>query len=202
MQCGVGPTRRRRGQPAILASIMLAIGLAAAAATFAALAGVPMPGRAGDLDDRDVRAATAVLFSAAGRRKEHVARAPQCSALKPPGSVSVPCLDIPQCGSAIPPATVSNFTVMGTGADGAADPPVAAEETHASICWSAEGIQVNSPRVHGTRVAARGKERAGYAQRSRRTQRLHCLNCSDPRAWDRSRTGGLQALSRAVHRTG
>ena len=56
-------TRRRRGQPAILASIMLAIGLAAAAATFAALAGVPMPGRAGDLDDRDVRAATAVLFS-------------------------------------------------------------------------------------------------------------------------------------------
>lgn len=71
----------------------------------------------------------------------HQARS-RCSGLTAPGGVSVPCLDIPQCGKGA--VEVKDFTVMAGGADnGPAVPPVLAENTSASVCWSAQGVQVN-----------------------------------------------------------
>jgi|EP01043_Picozoa_sp_COSAG02_P076538 hypothetical protein len=68
---------------------------------------------------------------------------PHCSQLVAPGGVSVPCLDIPECDKGA--VVVNNFTVMAGGADNgpATYPPVKAEQTTASVCWSARGVQVN-----------------------------------------------------------
>jgi hypothetical protein len=73
---------------------------------------------------------------------------PKCPAVPHGDGVSeVPCLLIPKCssagrlGAAAAGAVASNFTVMGS-SGGIANPPLIAEQTTATVCWSDDGVDV------------------------------------------------------------